>query len=251
MVREFLSTLSNSVRGLRRPVRGLHQAAYLLAGLTLASQLLALVRDRIFAHEFGAGATLDLYYAAFKIPDLVFALVGSLVSAYVLIPLIAESDKEKSEDLIGQTLAFLALVGGGICLVLAVLAPYLLRALFPELMQGASAASFVLLARILLIQPLLLSASGILGSVTQVKRRFFLFALSPVLYNLGIIFGTLALYPALGVSGIGAGVVLGALAHIAVNIPVFIETRMVPRIRIPSPRLIGSIVLHSVPRPLP
>ena len=55
------------------PVRGLHQAAYLLAALTLASQLLALLRDRVFAHTFGAGEVLDLYYAAFRVPDLVFA----------------------------------------------------------------------------------------------------------------------------------------------------------------------------------
>ena len=54
------------------PVRGLHQAAYLLAALTLASQLRAL-RDRVFAHTFGAGEVLDLYYAAFRVPDLVFA----------------------------------------------------------------------------------------------------------------------------------------------------------------------------------
>ncbi|MEK7101264.1 MAG: hypothetical protein AAB921_04170, partial [Patescibacteria group bacterium] len=75
MVSQLLKTIT-------QPVRGLHQAAYLLASLTLASQLLALVRDRIFAHQFGAGEMLDLYYAAFRVPDLVFALVASRVSAY-------------------------------------------------------------------------------------------------------------------------------------------------------------------------
>jgi len=79
MVRKILTSLT-------APVRGLHQAAYVLAGLTLASQALALLRDRLFAHSFGAGDVLDLYYAAFKVPDLVFALLASLVSAYVLVP---------------------------------------------------------------------------------------------------------------------------------------------------------------------
>jgi len=75
MVRRFFERIA-------APVRGLHQAAYLLAGLTLASQVLALLRDRTFAHTFGAGQTLDLYYAAFRVPDLVFALVSSLLRAY-------------------------------------------------------------------------------------------------------------------------------------------------------------------------
>ena len=56
---------------LAAPIRGLHQAAYILALLTLASQALALLRDRTFAHVFGAGQLLDLYYGAFRIPDLV------------------------------------------------------------------------------------------------------------------------------------------------------------------------------------
>ncbi len=84
------------------PVRGVHQAAYLLAALTLASQLLALLRDRTFAHVFGAGPILDLYYAAFKVPDLVFALVSSLVSAYILIPRITNASREETGALLSQ-----------------------------------------------------------------------------------------------------------------------------------------------------
>ena len=61
-------------------VRGIHQAAYLLALFALLSQLLALVRDRLLASSFGATETLDVYYAAFRVPDLLFATVASLSS---------------------------------------------------------------------------------------------------------------------------------------------------------------------------
>ena len=60
----------------------MHQAAYVLAAFALLSQSLALVRDRLFAAQFGAGHTLDVYYAAFRIPDLLFAGVASLLSLY-------------------------------------------------------------------------------------------------------------------------------------------------------------------------
>src|SRR3990167_4768014 len=154
------------------PIRGLHQAAYLLAGLTLASQLLALLRDRTFAHAFGAGEILDLYYAAFRVPDLVFALVASLVSAYVLIPRITGADRGTTRRLLSESATFLFGTGGIICIVLAIFMPAFLLFLYPNFASSEYQAEFILLSRILLIQPILLGLSGVLGSVTQVYRRF-------------------------------------------------------------------------------
>ncbi len=232
------------------PVRGLHQAAYLLAGLTLASQALALLRDRTFAHAFGASQMLDLYYAAFRVPDLVFALVSSLVSAYVLIPRIAGMDRESTRRLLSESASFLLGFGGLICAALAVFMPQFLALLYPSLVASAHQAEFVLLSRILLLQPILLGLSGVLASVTQVHRRFMLFALSPVLYNLGIILGAVFFYPLWGLPGIGFGVVIGAVAYLAVNIPVVIEAGVMPRLRVPTFAIMASVVKDSVPRSL-
>lgn len=247
MVRHILTRLS-------APVRGLHQAAYLLAGLTLASQILALLRDRLFAHLFGAGEVLDLYYAAFRVPDIVFALVVSLVSAYVLIPRLSgitdTEGKARARELVSQTASFLLVGAGAIALVAAALAPWGLFVLFPSFSDSAYRSEFVLLSQLLLLQPILLGLSSVLGSVTQVNRRFFLFALSPVLYNLGIIVGTVALYPYLGLLGIGVGVLLGAIAHLAVHIPVVRSAGLMPRLTLPRPRYLREIVTDSVPRSL-
>jgi putative peptidoglycan lipid II flippase len=233
-----------------QPIRSLHQAAYLLAALTLASQALALLRDRTFAHMFGAGQVLDLYYAAFRVPDLVFALVSSLVSAYVLIPRLTGMDREGTRRLLSESASFLFGVGGLICVVLAVFMPQFLALLYPSFVSSAESAEFVLLARILLLQPILLGLSGVLGSVTQVHRRFVLFALSPVLYNLGIILGTIVLYPRYGLPGIGVGVVIGAIAYLAVNIPVLVEAGVFPKLVIPRFALMASVVRDSIPRSL-
>ncbi len=243
MVQGILRTLSSSVRGL-------HQAAYLLAALTLVSQILALARDRIFAHAFGASQTLDLYYAAFRVPDLVFALIASLVSAYVLIPRIAGAPSDEVKKLLSHASSFLLIGGGVISLVLAAGMPYLLTSLFPDFATSPDRAGFMLLSELLLLQPILLGLSGILTSVTQVHRRFILFALSPVLYNAGIIVGAVALYPVFELPGIGMGVVLGALAHVAIHIPVVLAARVAPRLVVPSPSIIWSIVRDSVPRSL-
>jgi putative peptidoglycan lipid II flippase len=61
----------------------LHRAAYLLGFFAILSQVLAFFRDRLLAHIFGAGSTLDIYYAAFRIPDFLFVTVASVVSLSV------------------------------------------------------------------------------------------------------------------------------------------------------------------------
>ncbi|MFA7302355.1 MAG: lipid II flippase MurJ [Candidatus Paceibacterota bacterium] len=258
MVHKTLLSIRTRVRGLRQaaysristPIQGLHQAAYLLAALTLASQALALLRDRTFAHTFGAGQVLDVYYAAFRVPDLVFAIVSSLVSAYVIIPRITGMDRAETRRLLSETATFLFVVGGLACVGIALFMPSFLTALYPDLMRAPGQEGFVLLARILLVQPLLLGLSGIFSSVTQVHRRFVLFALSPVLYNLGIIVGTVYFYPLWGLPGIGGGVILGAVAYLMVNVPVLLEAGVLPALRMPRLALMLPIVRDSVPRSL-
>jgi len=243
MVRQLLERIAS-------PIRGLHQAAYLLAGLTLASQVLALLRDRVFAHSFGAGEILDLYYAAFRMPDLVFALVASLVSAYVLIPRITSMDAEATKRLLSESATFLLGFGGSLSLVLAVFMPQFLSLLYPSFASSPYQSEFVLISRILLIQPILLGLSGVLASVTQVHRQFLLFAFAPVLYNLGIIAGAVFLYPLWGLPGIGLGVVAGAVAYLAVNIPVVIKGKVFPRLKFPTFEYMIPVVRDSIPRSL-
>lgn len=243
MVRRFLDTLAS-------PIRGLHQAAYWLMLLTLVSQVLALLRDRTFAHAFGAGQVLDLYYAAFRVPDLVFALIASLVSAYVLIPRMMGVEAPTARRLISESISFLVILGGVICLALAIFAPRLLALIYPEFTNAPEWGAFVLLARILLLQPIILGVSGVVTSVSQVHRLFVLYALSPVLYNLGIIFGTVVLYPLYGLPGIGIGVVIGALANVIIHLPILRDLGVAPQLVWPRLREMLPVMRDSIPRSL-
>ena len=205
-------------------VRGMHQAAYLLALFALLSQLLALVRDRLLAASFGAGPTLDVYYAAFRIPDLLFATVASLLSLYALLPVLSKLEEEGG----GRTAAFLGRTLGMFFAAMAVIAGVLFvfaPALVSLLMPGINSPELVLLTRILLLQPILLGASNILASLTQLRHRFLLYSVSPLLYNVGIIIGIIVLYPRFGVAGLAWGVVLGALLHVGLQVPFYTRER--------------------------
>ena len=204
-----------------KEVRGLHQAAYVLGLFTFGSQLLALVRDRMLAHEFGAGVELDLYYAAFRIPDLLYVLFASTLSVYVLIPFVASrikgDDASSARQLLSQVFSVFLAVYTVLALFIAVCAPFILPLLFPGMVEHQE--ELVTLTRILLLQPMLLGISSLFGVVTQLGHRFVLYAVSPLIYNIGIIAGIVFLYPYMGLSGLALGVVLGALGHMLVQLP--------------------------------
>jgi putative peptidoglycan lipid II flippase len=247
MVRSFFVAIG-------REVRGMHEAAYLLAGFALASQLLALVRDRLLASEFGATHTLDIYYAAFRVPDFLFATVASLLSLYALLPVLSRLQERDGGFAISflrrSLLAFFAGMGA-LALVLFILTPFLIPFIAPGLAgDEAARAELIFLTRILLLQPILLGASNILAAFTQLKNRFFLYAVSPLLYNLGIIAGILFFYPQIGMAGLGWGVVLGALLHMLLQLPFFLKekTKNLPNGEF-SPALLEVLKL-SVPRTL-
>ncbi len=213
-----------------REIRGLHQAVYILALFTVGSQLLALIRDRLLAHKFGAGTELDLYYAAFQIPDLLFVLFASTLSVYVLIPFVAarmdDSNAAASKLLLSRIFSLFLITYTTIALLLLLCAPYLVPVLFPGLAEHNE--TLTLLVRILLLQPLFLGISSLCGVVTQLHKRFVLYALSPLIYNLGIIFGIIFLLPTLGLPGLAVGVVLGAVGHLLIQLPFILGSNLAP-----------------------
>lgn len=239
---------------LGKEIGGVHQAAYVLAGFTLLSQLLALFRDRLLAHFFGAGITLDIYYAAFRIPDLVFVTVASIVSVSVLVPMLSEklevSGIESAQKFLQSVTTFFLISIVVFSVLLFFVLPYIQPVLFPGF-NGDEMTLLVTLSQILLLSPFLLGLSNILGGVNQTLRRFFVYALSPIFYNIGIILGIVFLQDTYGITGVVYGVILGALLHFLVQTPFVIRSGLFP---LPSFTInfgeVWRMLKHSLPRTL-
>lgn len=234
-----------------REVRGLHQAAYILALFALASQVLAIVRDRILANQFGAGSELDIYYAAFRLPDLLFVLFASVLSVYVLLPFVTkarEVNEEKAQAILSQMFTLFCIGYTFVAILSFALAPMIVRVLYPDL-PFVDQASVVSLMRVLLLQPLLLGMSSLFGVVTQLQHRFVIYAISPLLYNMGIIIGATLFYSLFGLVGIVYGVVLGALGHVLIQVPLVYKSTLQFgfTLRIDW-RLIWQVALVALPR---
>lgn len=238
---------------LHQEIRGLHEAAYFLGIFALLSAVLALIRDRLLAHYFGAGEILDIYYAAFRIPDLVFVSIASMVSIYVLIPFLGkdEDNQDNQKRFIGHTLSAFFVGVSVVSAVLFFLVPYMVPKMFPGLIESEHFDSLIMLTRILLLQPILLGISNIFASVTQIYGRFILYGIAPLLYNAGIILGVFFFYPRFGIMGLGYGVVIGALLHMGIQLPFITARNFLSKITLNfNFSELKEIVLLSLPRTL-
>lgn len=209
------------------PIKSITAAAALVALFSIASRFLGVVRDHILAGAFGAGVELDVYYAAFRVPDFIYNLVvlGALSAGFI--PVFSEmikraetnaEDKEKLRLLASNVFNALLLL----LLILSVVGIIFARPLTAWIAPGFSSevqADTVALTRIMFLSPLFLGMSGVLGGILQSYKRFFVYSLSPIFYNLGIIFGALFLVEPFGLTGLAWGVVLGAALHFVVQLP--------------------------------
>ena len=179
----------------------------------------------MLAGQFGATRTLDVYYAAFRIPDLVYNLliVGAVSSAFL--PVFYEyltKDKDEAWRFAANALnilIFALLIFSGILILFA---PQLVFLMAPGF-DSASKELTVNISRFLFLSPLLLGISALAAALLQAFSRFLITSLAPIFYNLGIIFGIVFLAPRYGIWGLAYGVVLGALLHFLIQAPSLIN----------------------------
>jgi len=197
------------------------KAAFIVGFFTLASRLVGLLRDRLFASHFGAGDILDVYYAAFRVPDFVFNLLilGTLSIAFI--PVFSELlliDKQKAYRTANTILNSTLLLMGVVCFGLFLFVKPLTKLFVPGF-PADKLADTIQLTRLFLISPVIFTLSNVFTSILNAQKKFLIVGLAPVLYNLGIIFGLLVLYPKYGLIGLGYGVILGALLHLFIQVP--------------------------------
>ena len=213
MIKRIISKQSKTITG----------AAILLAGASFLSRFVGIARDRIFAHMFGASNVLDAYYAAFRIPDMVynFVILGALSAG--LIPVFTEYYKKNKKDswLMINKLLYLFFI---ILIPVTILLQIFLPNIVPLVVPGFSAEQQTLtiqMSRILLFSPIILGVSGIVSGVLQSLKQFAIYSLTPIFYNVGIILGALLFTPFFGPIGLAYGVILGAFFHLFIQLPTF------------------------------
>ena len=209
----------------------LARAGLIVTSAILASRVLGWLRTVVISSTFGASAQLDAYFAAFRIPDLIFQLVAAGALSTALIPVLAGLLARGEDD---HAWRVLASVGNAMLLALGVLAVLVALAapvLVPLITPGFTEAQLeltVTMTRVMLLSPIFLAAGAVVGSALNASGRFAAAAGAPLLYNLAIIAAALLLAPAMGVEALAVGVVAGSILSLLVQLP---QLRRLPHFR--------------------
>ncbi|MFH1012184.1 MAG: lipid II flippase MurJ [Candidatus Peregrinibacteria bacterium] len=194
-------------------------SSWTLTATAALSYFFGFVRDRLLAQTFGLSRTLDIYNAAFVIPDLMLnVLIGTTLSAAFLPIFIKQYDQKRA---LGNTYAHQVLSWGlllmiTIGIVVAITLPGFARYLVPGF-EGEDMAQYVQITRIFLLSPVLFTLSNTYGRILASKNEFLWYGLSPALYNMGIVLGIIVLVPYFGLNGLVIGTLIGVVLHLLIR----------------------------------
>lgn len=192
-----------------------------------ASKFLGLIRDRLLVHNFDT-STASIYFAAFKLPDLLFQLLIFGAISVAFIPVFTEHLQRKGGEeafkFASNLLNLSLLVFGLASLVAFFLIPFL-NLFFAPGFTGHQKVLTDQLTRLIMISQWILVIGSFFIAVAQSYQRFIIPALAPLFYNIGIIAGIVLLSPIFGIAGPAMGAIIGSLLHMLVQIPLIRSLR--------------------------
>lgn len=218
--------IAQSQKILSRQQSSILTAAIVITGSSFLSAILGLIRNRLLVTYF-FGTTelqqqLDAYWVAFRLPELVFQLlvIGSLSAAFI--PVFSsyyKKNRQEAYDIASSVMNLVLGVFFVLSLIIFIFAENLNSVITSQNFSPEQVILAAQLSRIMLIAQLFFAISNFLTGMIQAQQRFLIPALSPLMYNLGIIAGIMVLSPLLGIYGPAIGVVIGAFFHLALQIP--------------------------------
>lgn len=219
---------------LTRKQNSILSAATIIMLMVAASRVLGLVRNRILAHFFSV-ETLSVYFAAFRLPEVVFEVLvfGALSSAFIptFTKFLAKKQTDEAWYVAAVSLNFAFLLFFGLSLLVFLFA----RQLYQLIAPGFDVQQIDLvtrLTRVLVFTQAFFVLSYFLTGVLESLQRFLVPAIAPLFYNLGIIFGAVFLSPKMGIYAPTVGAVLGAFLHFLIQLPVAYHLGFRPKFKL-------------------
>ena len=243
--------------------RQIARAAGLVMAAFIFSQLAGLVRQVLVANAFGTSPDMDAFNAANRVAETLFNLIagGALGSAFIptFTELLTKEKNKYAWKLASAVANWVLIVLITLSLLIAVFAPQVVRyILAPGFANDPTQEALTIhLVRLMLPSAAIFGLSGLVMGILNSHQIFFIPALAPSMYQVGMIFGVLTLTPRMGIDGLAWGVVLGAAAHLLLQIPTLLKQagkytltlglKMAPVgevVRLMGPRLLGVAVVQ-------
>lgn len=197
-------------------------ATVLLIVVALLGQSLGFFRNRLVSTNFtqvDPGST-DAFFAAFQIPDFFFLTIAAGALGVAFVPVLTDrlhkGDKKGMWEITSSLLNLLGIVMFVVAIIIFVFARVLLENIVAPNLSPHQLDQATDIMRLISLNPLLFTMSGILTSVQQTFGRFFFYAIAPLFYNLAIIVSVYVFKDHWGVVGLGLGAFIGATLQLLV-----------------------------------
>jgi putative peptidoglycan lipid II flippase len=202
--------------------RAIAMAGVVVVAGVVVSRLLGWARVAVFAAEFGASSNLDAFWAAFRIPDTLFQLVAAGALGSALVPvvsaLLANGEADRARRVVSTVANLMMLALIPLAALMWLIAPSVVPSIAP-ISDPTKLPLEVDLTRWMLLSPILLALAASMTAGLNAAGVFGAPALAPNVYNLAIIACAIALTPFMGIYALAAGVILGAVGHVATQAP--------------------------------
>ncbi|OGE32997.1 murein biosynthesis integral membrane protein MurJ [Candidatus Daviesbacteria bacterium RIFCSPHIGHO2_02_FULL_36_13] len=205
--------------------------AVIIMATVILSKILGLVRDRLLTHIFPPD-TISIFFAAFGLPDIIFQLLifGALSVAFI--PVFTEYAQVKGRDeafkLAGSIMNLALLILSLAIVVILIFIDPLTNLIAPGFTPEQRLQT-ISLTRVILLGQLFLVIGSLFSGVLQSFQRFIFPALAGVFYNIGIILGIIFLSNSMGIMGAAVGVVIGAVLHLLIQLPIVLSIGFKPK----------------------
>ena len=223
------------------PPVSLFKAASTVSLLTLVSRITGLVRELLMASVFGVSAMTDAFNVAFRIPNLFRRVLGEGAFSQAFVPVLAATRAEEGDqgakaliDHVGTLLAWTLVL---LCIAGVLGAPWMVWAMasgMKQSPQGFDAA--VTMTRWMFPYIGFMSLVALAGGILNTWKKFAVPAASPVLLNIALILSITLGAPLFARHGIepiyaqAAGVMLGGLLQLGIQVPALLRLGLLPRI---------------------
>jgi putative peptidoglycan lipid II flippase len=217
------------------------------------NNIVGLARQVIVLNAFGTSGEMDAFIAANRVSETLFTLVagGALASAFIptFTSLLVKDDQQGAWKLASAIANLILLILTLVSILAAILAPLIVRyILAPGFASNpAQEALAVDLMRLMLPSAVLFGLSGLAIGILNSKQIFFLPALAPTMYQLGMIFGVLVLSQRLGIFGLAWGVLLGSALYLLIQLPALVrlggEYFPILGLKLPAVREVGRLMV--------
>lgn len=189
-------------------------AAIIMMASIFLSRLLGYARDMVIAAVAGANVSVDAYRVAFMLPEILNHVLASGFLSVTFIPIFSKYLANHDEDGAWRIFSIILTTFGSFLAILIALGMVSADQIVPLLAMGKQNPEFLSMAvrmtRIVMPAQIFFFAGGLLMAVQFAKEQFWIPALAPLIYNVGIICGGLFLGPRLGVEGFSWGALIGA-----------------------------------------